>query len=177
MDHHRPFALVGLFVTGTVAGAALGALCNSINGWLSPHYFRNIFRGNDVQDLWRASLAQGIFEGLLFGIFLSLVFVIVAGLVSKVRCSYRFGATVLLAVVAIALVCWLIGGLVGIGLAALSPDFFRHAFRGAPSDCPDMLRFAWVGGSILGLQFGGVAALILESFAFYARWQRQERKG
>ena len=172
-DQHRPFALVGLAVTGIVAGAVLGALTNGINGWMSPLYFRNMLRWQDVEDVWRASIAQGIFEGLLFGIFLSLVFVIVAGIVSKARCSYRSGVTVLLGIVAAALVCWIIGGLLGMGLATLSPEFFRHAFRGVPQDFTETLRYAWVGGSIMGIQFGSFAAMTLGSFVFYARWQRR----
>ncbi|HUT09009.1 MAG TPA: hypothetical protein VMY42_00800 [Thermoguttaceae bacterium] len=174
---YRPFALIGLAVTGIVAGAALGALTNSINGWVSPLYFRNILRWHDVEDVWRASIAQGVFEGLLFGLFLSLVFVIVAGIVSKARCSYRFGATVLLVVVAAAFVCWVIGGLLGMGLAILSPEFYRHAFIGVPEDFGEMLRYAWVGGSIWGIEFGGFGLTILGSFLFYARWQRQTTPG
>ena len=172
-DQHHPLALVGLVATGIGAGAALGALTNSVNGWVSPLYFRNILRWHDVQDVWRASIAQGILEGLLFGLFLSLVFVIVVGVVSKARCHYRFGAAVLLTVLAAALCCWLIGGLLGMGLAALSPEFYRHAFRGVPEDFPEMLRYAWVGGSIWGVEFGGFASTILGAFVFYAKWQRR----
>ena len=172
-DQHRPFALVGLAVTGILAGAALGALTNSINGWVSPLYFRNVLRWHDVEDVWRASIAQGIFEGLIFGVFLSVVFVIVAGCVSKVRCSYLFSSTVLLAVVSAALVCWSVGGLLGMGLATLSPEFYRHAFKGAPQDSVELLRYAWVGGSIWGIEFGGFFLTILGSFWFYARWRRR----
>jgi hypothetical protein len=57
-------ALVGLAVTGILAGAGLGALTNGINGWVSPLDFRNILRWHDVDDVWRASIAQGIFERL-----------------------------------------------------------------------------------------------------------------
>jgi hypothetical protein len=34
-DPYRPFALVGLAVTGVLTGVALGGLTNSINGWVS----------------------------------------------------------------------------------------------------------------------------------------------
>jgi hypothetical protein len=172
-DQHHPLALAGIAVTGIVAGAVLGAVTNSINGWVSPLCFRNILHWHDVEDVWRASIAQGVFEGLLFGLFLSFLFVIVAGIVSKARCRYRFGAAILLVVVAAAFVCWTVGGLLGMGLATLSPEFYRHAFIGVPEDSAEMLRYAWVGGSIWGIEFGGFALTILGSFLFYAKWQRQ----
>ncbi len=74
-----------------------------------------------------------------------------------------------------ALVCWVVGGLLGMGLAALSPEFFRHAFVGVPKEFGEMLRYAWAGGSILGIKFGGFAAMILGSFLFYARWHRRAK--
>jgi hypothetical protein len=174
-NQHRPFALVGLAVTGVFTGAVLGALTNSINGWVSPLYFRNILRWHDVEDIWRASIAQGIFEGLLFGLFLAMVFATVVGCVSKARCSYQFGVVVLLFVAVAALICWVFGGLLGMGLATLSPEFYRHAFVSTPEDGNEMLRYAWVGGSVWGIEFGGFALTILGSFLFYARWQRRVR--
>jgi hypothetical protein len=95
-DGHHPLALVGLAVTGILTGALLGALTNSVNGRVSPLYFRNIMGWHDVEDVWRASVAQGVFEGLLFGLFLALVFTIVVGCVSKARWPCRFGVAVLL---------------------------------------------------------------------------------
>lgn len=172
---HRPLALVGLAVTGIITGAVLGSLTNSINGWISPLYFRTVLRWHDVENVWRASIAEGIFEGLLFGFFLGMVFTIVVGCVSKARCSYGFGVMVLMFVAVAALVCWAVGGLLGMGLAALSPEFYRHAFRGVPQDFREMLRYAWVGGSIWGLEFGGFALTVLGSFLFYARWQRRTK--
>ena len=35
-DRYRPLALVGLAITGVVAGGVLGAVTNAINGWVSP---------------------------------------------------------------------------------------------------------------------------------------------
>ena len=172
-DPHRPFALVGLAVTGILAGAVLGALTNSINGWVSPLYFRNILRWHDVEDVWRASIAQGIFEGLLFGLFLALVFTIVVGCVSKARCSYRFGVVTLMFIAVAALVCWAVGGLLGMGLAPSARSSTAMPSIGVPQDFGEMLRYAWVGGSIWGIEFGGFALTILGSFLFYARWQRR----
>jgi hypothetical protein len=168
-------ALVGLTATGVLAGAALGAVTNFFNGWLSPAYFRNILGWHDVADevLRRAVVAQGILEGLGLGLFLSLVLVVVAGVVSRARCSYGFGTAILLAVAAGTLACWALGGLVGMGLATLSSEFYRHTFRGAPADPRELLPYAWVGGSIAGSELGGLALTVLGSFLFYARWRRR----
>jgi hypothetical protein len=165
--------LVGLAATGVLTGAALGALTNSVNGWVSPLYFRNIMGWRDVDDVWRASIAQGILEGLLFGLFLAVVFAVVAGVVSKARCSYGFGVVVVVFVAVASLICWVVGGLLGTGLATLSPEFYRHRFFGVPEDPAALLRYAWVGGSIWGIEYGGFAVTILGSFLFYARWRRQ----
>jgi len=172
-DQHHPLALVGLAATGLVGGAALGALTNSVNGSVSPLYFRNIMGWGNIQDVWRASIAQGIFEGLLFGLFLTLTFTLVVGVVSKARCGYGFAVVTLLFVAVATLICWTIGGLLGMGLATLSPEFYRHAFYRVPEDFAEMLRYAWVGGSIWGIEFGGFALTILGSFLFYARWRRR----
>ena len=43
-DPHRPFALIGLAVTGVLAGAVFGTLTNSINGLVSPLYFSERLR-------------------------------------------------------------------------------------------------------------------------------------
>jgi hypothetical protein len=76
----------------------------------------------------------------------------------------------LLSISVIALVCWAIGGLIAIGLASLSPEFYRHTFREVPEEFFEMLRYAWVGGSIWGLELGGFAAVIVGSVLFRAKW-------
>ena len=53
----------------------LGALTNTINGRVSPLYFRNIMRWSDVSDVPRAAIGQGAFEGLLCGLIFGTIFV------------------------------------------------------------------------------------------------------
>ncbi|NLE59891.1 MAG: hypothetical protein GX616_16180 [Planctomycetes bacterium] len=89
LERIRPGAVIGLAFTGILLVAILGALTNSVNGWVSPTYFRNIMRWHDVADIWRASIAQGILEGLMFGLAFSVIFVAVVGIVSRARCPYR----------------------------------------------------------------------------------------
>lgn len=171
----RPFALLGLAASTIVAGAVVGASTNAFNGAISPTYFVTIMRWHDVSDIWRASVAQGIFEGLLFGVFFSLVFTAVVGLVTRATCTYAAGLRCLLIIMLGVYACWIIGGLIAMGLASLSPEFYRRAFIGVPGDFGQMLRYAWVGGSIWGAEFGGVLSMLIGLVLFSFRWRRAAR--
>ena len=174
-DQHRPLALVGLAITGVLTGEALGRTDQQHQRLGQPPLLPQCPSLARCGRRMAGEHREGIFEGLLFGLFLALVFTVVVGVVSKARCSYGFAVVTLLLVAVAALVCWAVGGLIGMGLATLSPEFFRHAFIGVPQEFGEMLHYAWVGGSILGIQFGGFVLTVLGSFLFYARWQRRTK--
>ena len=115
----RPLALAAIGVTGVFASGFLGGTTNAVNGAVSPTYFVTILGWHGVEDVWRASIAQGIFEGLLFGIFFSLVFTVATGIITAASCSFGFAFRHLLGVLAGAYVFWTLGGLAAIGLATL----------------------------------------------------------
>jgi hypothetical protein len=169
-DRLRPLALIALTATGVATGAALGAFTNLINGGVSPQYFRDVLDWHHLGNVWRASVAQGILEGTLFGLGSSVVFAAVVGCVSRVRCSYRVAAPFLFAITCAALVCWVVGGLLLLCLAFLSPPWFQRMFYGTYNNIPEMLGFAWVTGSIWGVELGGAASVIIASVIFFARW-------
>jgi hypothetical protein len=175
LDRLRPATLFTLLFTGPALGAVLGAVTNAINGAVSPEYFRTVMEWENVANVWRASVAQGVFEGLLFGLAFGVLFALLVGILSKGCSPYPLAARYLLAVAGGAAVGWVLGGLVAMGLVLLSPEFFRHTFRDAPKQLSPMLRYAWVGGSIWGLQLGGLGALIVGCVAFGTRWRRLAR--
>src|SRR2546429_208717 len=86
----RPLALAAIAVCGVLASGFLGGTTNAVNGAVSPAYFVTILGWSGVEDVWRASIAQGIFEGLLFGVFFSLVFTVATGVITGASCSFRF---------------------------------------------------------------------------------------
>jgi hypothetical protein len=90
------------------------------------------------------------------GLLLSAILTTTIGMVTRAACPYSTGlrwlGRILLAVYGL----WAIGGVAGIVLAALLPQFFQRNFIGVPSDHVQMLRYAWVGGSIWGGEFGGL---------------------
>ncbi len=61
------------------------------------------------------------------------------------------------------------------GLATLSPDFYRSTFTGVPSEFGAMLKYAWVGGSIWGVIFGAVLSVVIACTMAAADWRRRDR--
>lgn len=170
----RPIALVLTAMASILGGALIGASTNAISGAVSPAYFRSVMRWDDVEHIWRASVAQGIFEGLVYGLLFSVVFTLVVGIVSRARCPFRFALRHLLMLAVGIYCCWAIGGLIAMGLATLSPEFYRNAFRGVPDGFGPMLCHAWVGGSIWGALWGGVLAAAIGSVLFSVHWRRRD---
>lgn len=164
--------IIGVAFTCVIMGALIGALTNMVNGAISPLYFQNIMRWHEVQHLWRACITQGIFEGLIYGILFATVFTAVFGVVTKGDCPYSHAFQFMLGIFATVLGCWALGGLIAMGLATLSPEFYRRTFIGVPEETGLMLRYAWVGGSIWGGMFGGLLSVILGSVIFKIKWKK-----
>ncbi len=173
---NRTAAILAVAFTCVVMGALIGALTNMVNGAVSPLYFRNIMGWHDVQDVWRASVAQGILEGLVHGVLFAAVFTTVFGIVTRGECTYLHALRFMFGVSVAVIVCWVLGGVVAVGLAALSPEFYRRAFIGVPEESGAMLRYAWGGGSIWGGMFGGLLGAIIGSTIFRINWKRREAK-
>ena len=170
----RPLSLVAVAAMAILAGGIVGGSTNAFNGAVSPQYFRTILHWHHVEDVYRASIAQGIFEGLLNGDAFAIVFTLVVGIVSKCLCPFALAFRFLMGIVGGIFVCWMLGGLIAMGLALLSPEFYRQTFIGVPQETGPMLGYAWVGGSIWGAMFGSVFATIAGSILFAIRWRRSQ---
>jgi len=170
---NRPLALVAIGLVGIIAGVIFGGVTNAVNSLISKDYFINVLGWENVKDVWRSAVALGIFEGLIFGIIFSLIFTTVVGFVSRAACPFGFAFPYQLVIFLIVVACWVLGGLIAMGLAALSPEFFQNNFRGVPEEFGPMLSYAWVGGSIIGAMWGGISSVILGSLIFRANWRRR----
>jgi hypothetical protein len=169
----QPIALAGTALSGVLASGFLGGTTNAVNGAVSPTYFVTILGWKGIEDVWRASIAQGIFERLLFGVFFSLVFTVATGTITRVSCSFGFAFRHLLGIMGGAYICWALGGLLAMSLATLSPEFYRQAFIGVPGAFGAMLRYAWVDGSIWGAELGGLVSVVVGLVVLRANWRRQ----
>jgi hypothetical protein len=170
----KPGSLIGIWVVGIFAGGLVGAITNSLSSQISPQYFRTVMNWHNVSGITQAIIAQGIFEGIICGLVLSTIFTIIVGIVSKAACPFVLGIRYVDHIFLLALVCWVVGGLIGVLLASLSSEFYAHTFRGVPQEAVSRLCFAWVGGSIWGIQFGGAAVTLVIGVLFRAGWRNIE---
>lgn len=173
-DGLKLIALLLIAALCVIAGGFLGASTNAVNGAVSPEYFRKIMGWDHVQHIWLAAIAQGILEGLIYGVMFSIVFTLVVGIVSRVKCGFVFAFRYLVGILLAIYCCWAIGGILAMGLASLSPEFYRNTFIGVPESFVPMLRYAWVGGSIWGAMFGGLLSLVIGCVLFAAGWRRHQ---
>jgi hypothetical protein len=128
----RPTTIVVIALIGIVASGLLGGATNALNGAVSPIYFRIILGWENIADVWRAAIAQGVYEGMIYGVIFSALFTCVIGIVTRGRSTFGFALKHLSIAGAIALFSWCLGGLMAMALATLSADFYPSTFRGVP---------------------------------------------
>jgi hypothetical protein len=169
--------LAGLFCAGLGATVLLAAATNVVNGRVSPGYFAAVLGWDEWVDIPRAAIGQGVFEGLIYGTGLSIVITAVVAVVSGGAIPFRRALHYLAAISGVALLGWVLGGLCGMGLAFIYPEnnaFWIYRYAGAEEGAGSLLSFAWVGGSIDGLELGGVVGVILGSVVFRNRWRQEQ---
>lgn len=174
-ETNKPSSFQTIFLvalTCVLTGGFIGATTNMINGAVSPYYFKSVMYW-DFQDIWTASVAQGILEGLLYGVIFSIIFTTGFGLVTKGQAPYSFAFRQLLKIIVIVFSCWTIAGLLAMFLATLSPDFYKAHFPYTPTDKTEILKFAWVGGSIWGGMIGGLLSAILGVVVTKNSWSKE----
>ena len=167
-----------LLACGLLAGALSGGVMNIFNGWLSPDYFALAFYYPGGSPSWTQtelywhSIAQGLLEGLICGGVMASVFTVFVFVVSRSACRFHTAAPYLFKMVAAAFVFWTLGGLNGVIIALVSPQFLSYItdLGGTPTD---RLKYFWVGGSIYGVYFGGLVSLLLGCAWFGRDWRRQ----
>ncbi len=179
MNRKKNFlTLLSIVFSCIFIGGFIGGITNAINGRISPHYFQVVmgweFNGFwTAKQLWYASIGQGIFEGLLYGVIFSIVFTTSYALITKGKGSYFFAFKQLLKIILIVLLCWAIGGVIAMFLSWLSPDFYQLHFYRVPEEQKEMLKYAWVGGSIGGGILGGLISMVLSVFTIKISWKNK----
>lgn len=167
----RPAAVVEIAFTTVLAGMVIGASTNTVNGAVSPEYFASVMGWQS--DIWWSSIEQGVLEGFVIGLVLSAVVTTTIGIATRGTCEYgaalRWLARVLLAVYGL----WCVGGILGMLLAAWQPTFFRSFAIGVPEGRGQLLRYAWVGGSIWGAYLGGAFSVIVGLVRFSMNWRKK----
>lgn len=172
IDRPAPWWLQGIQFCGLAVAVSvmLGALANVLNGWICPEYFILVMRWPEDSNIWLRSILQGMLEGFVIGLVLSVAFFGVGSLLTGFRLTFgrasRYLAAVVIAAVASA-VC--------AGLILSQVDSIRtivlYSVPGPMSPSPS---FGWVAGCISGLEQGGAAAALVALIVLVVRdWLRK----
>jgi prolipoprotein diacylglyceryltransferase len=163
--------IVVVAIACVLTGGIIGAVTNLINGRVIPYYYQAVMYW-DFKDIRTAAVGQGILEGLLYGVMFSLIFTTTFGLITKGQGTFKFAFKQLIKLTTLVFICWTIGGLIAMFLATLSPDFYKWNFPQAPIGKSEMIKFAWVGGSIWGGMIGGLISACMGIVLLKNNWRQ-----
>lgn len=164
----RMIALTGI---GLIAGAALGSITNSVNGALSPQYFRDVmdWYGSNI---WISAVGQGALEGAIYGLAYVLIFIALIAGISRRRCGFRTAIRYVGLTFSLAFTFWLLGGAIAVAFARLFPNLCDPVFFGDQYTWPALVCYAWVRGSIWGAVFGGLFSVLITNVIYTLRHRR-----
>jgi hypothetical protein len=163
--------MLALLIVGVAGGAALGALTNSVNGALSPQYFRDVmdWYGSNI---WTSAVGQGALEGVIYGLAYAVIFIGIIATASRRRCRFQIALRYAGVTFALALAFWLLGGAVAVAFAWLCPNLCDPDFFGDHFTWPALGYYAWVRGSIWGVVYGGLCSVFLTNAIYAFRHRR-----
>lgn len=162
--------MLALLSVGVSGGALLGVLTNSVNGAVSPQYFRDVM-GWSGSHIWLRAVGEGALEGAGYALAYGILFMILIATVSQRRCRFRTAMRYVGFTFALALGFWLLGGAAAVACAWLFPSVCNPRYFGHNITWPAFGCYAWVRGSIQGIVDGGLASVLITS-AVYARRHR-----
>lgn len=114
------------------------------------------------------AVVQGIFEGSIDGLAYTIVFLMLLWAVAGWRCHFSSAVSCIRTCLLIALGTWLAGGIYGVAHAVSSPHDFPLQLFGwrDASDSTPVVQYAWVLGSIWGVDFGSIVPIIAVAIRF-----------
>ena len=154
-----------LLPIGTIGGALLGAMTNTVNGAVSPDFFRDVMGGHWLSDadVWLASIRQGLFEGAARGTEYAILFVVLTCVFSARRCYLGAAARCALLALILALSFWVAGGATGMAYTQWFPKHCSPRYFGWHTSTESLLRYAWARGAYWGIIYGGLPAVVITS--------------
>ena len=147
----------------------IGLCTNLINAVISPEYFINIMHWEQVESLIRSAGVQGLYQGIVQGLFFALVCSCVYIISNNVELNISAVLKWIISMGVESIGLWVSGGIIAIVLFALSPEFYKQTFIGVLDRHAAVFRYAWVGGSIWGISSGGIIVIIIGTVLFRKR--------
>ncbi len=176
----RLWPLFALIPLGVLSGIVGGALMNAFDVVISPLYFQ--YHGYWINRTQSEGLINILQEGMVAGggfciMSVSYVFGIVVH--SRGRCPFHLALRGFKRCVLLLFAIYFAMGLNAAMLLIVAPSLFRR-FVELPSTPGltqfDLLRWVWVGGSIVGLHIGNILSVIIAIIWFSFDWRKYKRE-
>lgn len=148
------------FFVAIVGGLLLGAATNSVNGSLSPQYFRGVM-GWQTPHILAASIAQGALEGSIYAVLGTILLLAIILIFTPCVLTTRIVVRLQASAFALVGLLWLVGGATAVVIAAYFPEMCSPRYFGYSTLWPNAGYYAWVRGSIWGSVYGAFPAVIL----------------
>ncbi len=158
------------------AAWTIGTGTNFINGHISLIYFQTLVGWMYGQMGIGDVVFQGLLESTVVGLIFTLIFGVTYAASTGARCPVRPVIRIVATAVGIAFALWIVGGVLGLLWATLSPSSFRAAIPIIPDDLTDLHGWGWVGGSIIGAYVGGVLTIFGSPIVLHFYWRRKHGK-
>jgi hypothetical protein len=172
----QPWRFVVVLVMCLVMAWIVGSATNAVSGTVSLRYFDDIVGWMYPRPITLSSVVrQGFLEASFFGIGFATLFITVYAASTGTRCPFSIVARSLGLAMLITLGCWILGGIAAATWASVSPIGFAQAFPMSATISPEsqFVRWAAVGGSIWGVEAGGIIGLLVASIWLHFRWRRE----
>lgn len=144
----------------------IGGVTNAINALVSSEYFGIVIGRSDFASI----VLQGLLESTVAGFLMwGLLLPMYCGF-TGCRLSLRRLVPDFVAIFAIALLCHVIGGIVGYGWAKYETRSFAESFHAWGA--ADLPRFGYVGGAIWGIYLSGAIGLATLYVGVVREWRK-----
>lgn len=148
------------FIVAIAGGLLLGAGTNSINGYVSPEYFRGVM-GWQTPHIWAAAIAQGAIEGIAYALLGTMMLLSAALVFTRCVLTTRIVIRLQASAFVTVAILWLVGGSIAVVAARFYPHVCAPRYFGYSTLWPAAGYYAWVRGSIWGSIYGSIVAVIL----------------
>ena len=145
---------------------------------MGPYNFFDIITIDFSTELgkWMSAICHGAEAGFWFGLFFSMVFTLVVGIISRLKCEYKIGFRALLKTTSLLWILWILCGFYGVIIYYFFPSIMLQLNNTVYTYVVSsyIAGYVWIWGSIRGLYTFSILALIAGCIWVSADWRKHK---